>query len=76
MRSRDEASPGEPTPRVRNLEGEAILFHLGIEPPLAKGNSTSKIPTSELKFVPENGHISLIVKNRDKIVTELQHLFF
>lgn len=39
MRGRDNSSPGKPVLRVRNLEGEAILFHLGIEPPIAKGDS-------------------------------------
>jgi len=73
MWGRDDAGAGKPLPRVRNLKGEAILFHVGIEPPIAKGNSASKLPTLEFKFVQENGHISLIVKNRDKIVTELQH---
>lgn len=34
----------------------------------------SKIPTAQLNFIPENGHISLIVKHRDKIVTQLQQL--
>lgn len=34
----------------------------------------SKIPNAELNFIPENGHISLIVKHRDKIVTQLQQL--
>lgn len=34
----------------------------------------SKIPTAKLNFIPENGHISLIVKHRDKIVTQLQQL--
>ena len=32
----------------------------------------SMIPNARLNFVPENGHISLIVKHRDKIVTQLQ----
>ena len=34
----------------------------------------SKIPTAQLNFIPENGHISLIVKHRDEIVTQLQQL--
>ncbi len=34
----------------------------------------SKIPHAQLTFIPENGHISLIVKHRDKIVTQLQQL--
>lgn len=34
----------------------------------------SKIPTAHLNFVPEQGHISLIVKHRDEIVTQLQQL--
>lgn len=34
----------------------------------------SKIPLAELNFIPENGHISLIVKHRDKIVIQLQQL--
>jgi pimeloyl-ACP methyl ester carboxylesterase len=32
----------------------------------------SKIPGAELNFIPENGHISLIVKHRHQIVTQLQ----
>lgn len=39
MRGCDDASSGKPAPRMRNLEGEAILFHLGIEPPIAKGEA-------------------------------------
>lgn len=34
----------------------------------------SKIPTAQLNFIPDNGHISLIVKHRDEIVTQLQQL--
>ncbi len=34
----------------------------------------SKIAHAQLTFIPENGHISLIVKHRDKIVTQLQQL--
>lgn len=34
----------------------------------------SKIPTAELNFIPEHGHISLIVKHRHEIVTQLQRL--
>lgn len=34
----------------------------------------SKIPTAQLNFIPENGHISLIVKHRGEIVTQLQQL--
>lgn len=34
----------------------------------------SKIPTAQLNFIPENGHISLIVKHRNRIVTQLQQL--
>jgi pimeloyl-ACP methyl ester carboxylesterase len=35
----------------------------------------SKIPTAALNSIPDNGHISLIVKQRDKIVTQLQRFF-
>ena len=41
MRGRDDSRAGKPLPRVRNLEGETVLFHLGIEPPIAKDDSTS-----------------------------------
>lgn len=34
----------------------------------------SKIPFAQLNYIPENGHISLIVKHRDKIVIQLQQL--
>lgn len=35
----------------------------------------SKIPTAQLNFIPDNGHISLVVKHRDEIVTQLQQIF-
>lgn len=35
---------------------------------------SSKIPEAQLTFVPRTGHISLLVKHRDEIVTQLQHL--
>jgi pimeloyl-ACP methyl ester carboxylesterase len=34
----------------------------------------SKIPTSELIFIPENGHISLVVNHHEKIITQINHL--
>lgn len=34
----------------------------------------SKIPTARLNFIPDNGHISLVVKHRAEIVTQLQQI--
>lgn len=34
----------------------------------------SRIPTAHVNFIPEEGHISLVVKHRGQIVTQLQQL--
>ncbi len=65
MRGCDDASSGKPAPRMRNLEGEAILFHLGIEPPIAKGEAPP-LKCNMSEFQLRDGRILDLLDNHHK----------